>query len=123
LCKSSVQRFCKGVYEASEGKVSVQGVDSEVGADDNRLEIIADYEFLVSGGDFDKVVGTGTERDNVGSGFPKAELVCSRDVADEIVVLASSRWPPVVASFRQGYNCKLMGVCSGTIPLAGTGRR
>ena len=121
--ESSVQRFCKGVYKASEGKVSVRGVDSKVGADDNGLEVVADYKFLVSGGDFDKVVGTGTKRDNVGSGFPKAELVCSGDVADEIFVLASSRWPPVVASFRQGYNCKLMGVCSGTIPLAGTGRR
>jgi len=100
LCKLSVQQFCEGVYEASKGEVSIRGVDSEVGADDDGLEIIVDYEFLVSGGNFNKVVGTSMERDNVGSGFPKMELVCSRDMGDEVFVLAGSRWPPVVVSFR-----------------------
>ena len=55
---------------------------------------------MVSGGNFNKVVGTSMERDNVGSGFPKMELVCSGDMGDEVFVLAGSRWPPVVVSFR-----------------------
>ena len=54
---------------------------------------------MVGGGDFNEVVGVGMERDNVGSRFPKVELVCSGDMGNKVFILAGSRWPPVVVSF------------------------